>query len=83
MRMIRKASVVIAALGGVALLGAGTACADGKGGLPLDLLQGSSCMSHEVNVDVLGEVGVVGGLQSTPLGSSMGCNNSFGKSFGK
>ncbi|MFG2287687.1 hypothetical protein ACGFOU_16710 [Streptomyces sp. NPDC048595] len=78
---LRKAAVGIAALGSVAILGAGTAHADGGpgGGSLFQIMQGSSCRSHDLGVDVLGEVGIVGGLQSTALGSSIGCNNSFGK----
>ncbi|MFJ9420212.1 MULTISPECIES: hypothetical protein [unclassified Streptomyces] len=89
MRKLRKAAVVIAALGSVALLGAGTAHADGGKGDTFDIKQGSSCRSHDVNVDILGEVGIANGLggnllggegspgaQSTKMGSSMGCNNS-------
>ncbi|MEU9121148.1 hypothetical protein AB0C96_15060 [Streptomyces sp. NPDC048506] len=76
---LRKAAVVIAALGGVSLLGAGTAYADGGPGSLFDILQGSSCRSHDLNTDVLGAVGVGSGAQSTALGSSLGCNNRFGK----
>jgi hypothetical protein len=78
---LRKAAVGIAALGSVAVLCAGPAHADGGpgGGPSFQLLQGSSCRSHDLGVDVLGEVGIVGGLQSTALGSSIGCNNAFRK----
>jgi hypothetical protein len=91
MRKLQKAAVLVAALGSIGLLGAGTAHADGghgKGG-KFDIKQGSSCRSHDLNVDVLGEVGIANGLlgnalngegspgaQSTTMGSSMGCNNS-------
>ncbi|TJZ55804.1 hypothetical protein FCH28_10920 [Streptomyces piniterrae] len=87
MRKLRKAAVVIAALGTVGFLGAGTA--HGHGGLNAE--QGSSCRSHDLNVDVLGEVGVLNGLlgsalngegspgaQTSHLGSTMGCDNSIG-----
>ncbi|MGW1378200.1 hypothetical protein ACWD6P_28560 [Streptomyces sp. NPDC002446] len=90
MRKLQKAAVVVAALGSIGLLSAGTAYADGgKGGNKFDIKQGSSCRSHDLNVDVLGEVGILNGLlgnalngegpagaQETKLGSSMGCNNS-------
>ncbi|MEV0370492.1 hypothetical protein AB0I10_11780 [Streptomyces sp. NPDC050636] len=97
MRKLRKAAVVVAALGTVGLLGAGAAHADegqqrghgGHGGL--NVKQGSSCRSHDLNVDVLGEVGILNGLlgnalngegspgaQSSHLGSTMGCDNSVG-----
>ncbi|MFJ8633837.1 hypothetical protein [Streptomyces sp. NPDC093568] len=95
MHKLRKAAVVVAALGTVGLLGAGTATADGHGGHgkkdgdKFSVLQSSNCKSHDLNVDVLGQVGVLNGLlgsalngeghpgkQDTHLGSSMGCNNS-------
>ncbi|MFB7634158.1 hypothetical protein ACFC0M_24875 [Streptomyces sp. NPDC056149] len=91
MRMLYKAAVVAAALGSVGFLGAGTANADGRGGVgggQFDIRQSSQCRSHDLNLDVLGEVGVLNGLlgnalngegapgaQSTHLGSTMGCNN--------
>ncbi|ARF59476.1 hypothetical protein [Streptomyces gilvosporeus] len=88
MHKLRKAAVVAAVLGSVGFLGAGTAHAGGQGN-QFDIKQGSHCRSHDLNVDVLGEVGVLNGLlgnalngegnsggQATPIGSSMGCNNS-------
>ncbi|MFI6763928.1 hypothetical protein [Streptomyces sp. NPDC050355] len=93
MRKLQKAAVVVATLGSVAFLGAGTAQAhDGKGGGDTWVVKsGSSCRSHDLNVDVLGEVGILNGVlgnalngegpagaQSTPIGSSMGCNNLVG-----
>ncbi|KPC59009.1 hypothetical protein [Streptomyces chattanoogensis] len=106
MRKLQKAAVMVAALGTIGLLGAGTAYADGgysggkgdkgeKAGSLYNIKQGSSCRSHDLNVDVLGEVGVLNGVlgnalggegaagaQSTPIGSSMGCNDSFGSGGG-
>ncbi|ANZ15199.1 hypothetical protein ACH4YO_16710 [Streptomyces noursei] len=90
MRKLYKAAVLAAAIGSVGFLGAGTANADGgMGGGKFDIKQGSQCRSHDLNVDVLGEVGILNGLlgnalngegspgaQSTHMGSSMGCNNS-------
>ncbi|MFJ9849616.1 hypothetical protein [Streptomyces sp. NPDC101150] len=86
MRKLHKAAVVAVTLGSIGFLGAGTAFAGGGG---VGVGQGSSCRSHDLNVDVLGEVGVLNGVlanalngegaagaQSTPIGSSMGCNNS-------
>ncbi|TJZ42824.1 hypothetical protein FCH28_33575 [Streptomyces piniterrae] len=98
MRKLHKAALVAAVLASVGILGAGTATADGhggkggkKGGGDITITQGSSCRSHDTNVDVLGEVGVLNGLagnllggegspgaQSTHLGSTMGCDNSVG-----
>ncbi|WEB38161.1 hypothetical protein MOV08_01775 [Streptomyces yunnanensis] len=108
MRKLRKAAVVIAVLGSVGLLGAGTANAHGgnqggtssfssdgedggkKGGKDgmFNVSQGTQCRSHDLNIDILGAVGVLdgalgnalngegaAGAQETKLGSSMGCNN--------
>ncbi|MFE0189346.1 hypothetical protein [Streptomyces sp. NPDC058989] len=64
-----------------------------KGHKHIDLKQMTSCRSHDLNVDVLGQVGLLNGAlgnalngegdpgaQRTKQGSSMGCNNNaFGK----
>ncbi|MEV6792617.1 hypothetical protein AB0M87_11555 [Streptomyces sp. NPDC051320] len=89
MRKFQKAAVVAAMLGSVAFLGAGTASAHDEGGPDIGVKQSASCKSHDLNLDVLGEVGVLNGLlgnalngegdpgaQATSQGSSMGCNNS-------
>ncbi|MEU9118651.1 hypothetical protein AB0C96_02110 [Streptomyces sp. NPDC048506] len=83
MHKLRKAAVVVAVLGTVSFLGAGTASAAGRGG-------GGWCRSHDLNVDVLGQVGVLNGLLGNALngegapganiggvGSSMGCNGGW------
>lgn len=104
LRKLRKAAVVIAVLGSVGLLGAGTADAhggsrggtnsfsgngeDGRKGDVFNVSQGTECRSHDLNIDVLGAVGVLNGVlggalngegnagaQQNKLGSSMGCNN--------
>ncbi|GGX47835.1 hypothetical protein [Streptomyces noursei] len=95
MRKLQQAAVMMAILGSVSLLGAGTAYADGgrhggKEDSGFAIKQGSSCRSHDENVDVLGEVGILNGVlgnalggegspgaQSTKMGSDMGCDNSF------
>ncbi|KAB1989388.1 hypothetical protein [Streptomyces triticiradicis] len=87
MRKLRTAAVLVAALGSIAFAG-GTAQAAG-GGNDIKVSQSSSCKSHDLNVDVLGEVGVLNGAlgnalggegnpggQHTSLGSSQGCDNS-------
>ncbi|MEV6169112.1 hypothetical protein AB0L99_12905 [Streptomyces sp. NPDC051954] len=95
MHKLRKAAVVVVALGSVGILSAGSASANGqdghggKDGGKFSVLQSSNCKSHDLNLDVLGQVGVLNGLlgnalngegnaggQDTHLGSSMGCNNS-------
>ncbi|MFB7629756.1 hypothetical protein ACFC0M_02215 [Streptomyces sp. NPDC056149] len=91
MRKLQKTAVVAVVLGSVGFLGAGTTYADGgRGGTEFDVRQSSQCRSHDANVDVLGEVGILNGLlgnalggegapgaQSTKVGSSVGCDNSF------
>ncbi|MCX5261311.1 hypothetical protein OOK27_45425 [Streptomyces canus] len=96
MRKLRTAAVLVVAFGSIGLLGAGSAHADqggGKGGdSGFNIMQTSSCTSHDTNVDILGEVGIGNGLggnllngegnpgaQQTSLGSSMGCGNTVGK----
>jgi len=95
MHKLHRAAVVVVALGSVGLLGAGTATAQGldghggKGGDKVSVLQSSNCKSHDLNVDVLGQVGILNGAlgnalngegntgaQDTHIGSTMGCDNS-------
>ncbi|WEO99854.1 hypothetical protein A6P39_040695 [Streptomyces sp. FXJ1.172] len=94
MRKLRNVAVLIAALGSIGLV-SGTAYAGdggGKGGKHGDsfqIMQSSKCRSHDLNADVLGEVGLINGAlgnalngegnpgaQASRLGSTMGCNNS-------
>jgi hypothetical protein len=87
MRKIQKAAIVAAMLSSVGFIGAGTASA-GEGP-DVDVTQTITCKSHDLNVDVLGEVGILNGVlgnalggegnpgaQATSLGSDMGCNAS-------
>ncbi|MFJ8313026.1 MULTISPECIES: hypothetical protein [unclassified Streptomyces] len=92
MNKLRKAAVLVAALGSLGMLATGTAQAHGggeKGGDRFNIGQSSNCKSHDLNLDVLGQVGILNGLlgnalngegnpgaQNTHIGSSMGCNNS-------
>ena len=92
MRKIQKVAIVAAMLGTMGLVGAGTAFAGdehGGGGDQYSVWQSTTCKSHDVNLDILGEVGLLGGLggnllggegnpgaQVTDIGSSAGCNNS-------
>ncbi|KUM99682.1 hypothetical protein AQI95_37585 [Streptomyces yokosukanensis] len=96
MHKLRTAAVLVAAIGSIGLLG-GTAHAGGQdggghGGGRFSVLQSTTCRSHDLNADVLGEVGILNGAlgnalngegnsgaQESSLGSSMGCNNSVGK----
>ena len=87
MRRIQKAAAVAAMLGSIGFVGAGSASA--HEGPDVNVTQSTECKSHDLNLDVLGEVGILNGLlgnalngegnpggQSTKLGSTMGCNNS-------
>ncbi|MEU1404549.1 hypothetical protein ABZ471_19635 [Streptomyces sp. NPDC005728] len=86
MHKLHKAAVLVAALGSVGLLSTGTAYAGDDGGS--HVLQSSNCKSHDLNLDVLGEVGLINGAlgnalngegdpgaQNTHIGSTMGCSN--------
>jgi hypothetical protein len=90
MRKFYQAAAVAAMLGSLGLAGIGTAAAsDHSGGSSYDVHQSTSCKSHDLNLDVLGEVGILNGVlgnalggegnpgaQSSSLGSTMGCSNS-------
>lgn len=89
MRKLQKAAVLVAMIGSVGFIGAGTAVAGGGEGPEIDITQTASCVSHDLNVDVLGNVGVLNGLagnllngegnpgaQATDQGSTQGCDNS-------
>jgi hypothetical protein len=91
MHKLQKAAVVAVALGSLSFLGAGTSYAgDEPHGRHVGIGQDANCKSHDLNVDVLGEVGVLNGVASnllngegdagaqktTPIGSGMGCTNS-------
>ncbi|MEY2245868.1 hypothetical protein [Streptomyces sp. BF23-18] len=95
MRKLRTAAVLMAVLGNVGLLGVSVAHADqgwDKGDIGgLNVSQSSTCQSHDLNLDILGQVGIGNGLggnllggegspgaQKTSLGSTMGCSNKVG-----
>ena len=88
MHNLRKAAVLVAALGSVGLLSTGTAYAGGEHG-GWGVMQSSNCKDHDLNLDVLGEVGILNGVlgnalngegdpgaQGTHIGSTMGFSNS-------
>jgi len=83
MRKIHKAAVAAAILGSLSFIGVGPASAQGAAGG-----HGGWCKSHDLNVDVLGQVGVLNGLLGNALngegdpgaqynhtGSGMGCEH--------
>ncbi|MEU8030388.1 hypothetical protein AB0C13_17365 [Streptomyces sp. NPDC049099] len=90
MHKLRKAAVLVAALGSIGLLSAGAAHADQgwhKGGDSdrFSVLQSTTCRSHDANVDVLGEVGIANGLGGNLLngeGNPGAQQSSLGSSMG-
>ncbi|MEU7642624.1 MULTISPECIES: hypothetical protein [unclassified Streptomyces] len=89
MRKFHKAAVLAAALGSVGAFGAGTAYAHGDRGHDLDVRQGTECRSHDMNIDVLGAVGLLNGTlgnalngegapgaQPSRMGANLRCDNS-------
>ncbi|WP_250403296.1 hypothetical protein [Streptomyces cellostaticus] len=92
MRKLRNVAVLVAAIGSLGLVGGTAQAAGGHGGDHGDrfnVTQSSNCKSHDLNLDLLGEVGLMNGLlgnglngegspgaQNTHIGSTMGCNNS-------
>ncbi|MFJ8859192.1 hypothetical protein ACIRD8_12220 [Streptomyces sp. NPDC102451] len=88
MRKLQKAAVLVAMVGSVGFIGAGTASAGGHDAPEFNVQQATSCVSHDLNVDVLGNVGVLNGVagnllggegnpgaQATKLGSTQDCSN--------
>lgn len=88
MRKLQKAAVVVAMLGSIGSIGAGTASAGGHDGPDIEVSQSTTCTSHDLNLDILGNVGVLNGVagnllngegdpgaQSTKLGSTADCSN--------
>lgn len=93
MRKLSKVAVVAAMLGTAGFTGAGTAVADapfgGQGGPDFEVTQSTQCRSHDLNLAVLSNLGILNGLggnlangEGSPgqtglsQGSEMGCNNS-------
>ncbi|SHL69839.1 hypothetical protein [Actinacidiphila paucisporea] len=88
MNKFYRAAAVAAMLGSIGFIGMGTASAS-DGGRDIAVSQSAKCVSHDLNLDVLGEVGVLNGVlgnalngegnpgaQATQLGSNQGCTNS-------
>ena len=90
MHRMQKAALVAAMLGSLGFAGAGTAVAHGDEGTDIDIAQSTTCRSHDLNFDLLGNVGELNGLagnllggegspgaQLTRQGSHQHCKNSF------
>ncbi|MGP4043941.1 hypothetical protein [Streptomyces sp. 2A115] len=86
MRKLHKAAVAAAILGSISFIGTGTATAQGADGM-----HGGWCKSHDLNIDILGQVGIANGLagnllngegdpgaQYNHVGSEMGCKHGHG-----
>ncbi|QOV37480.1 hypothetical protein IM697_03315 [Streptomyces ferrugineus] len=91
MHKLRKAAVLVAALGSVGLLSSGVAHADGdwghksRKGNSLNIMQSTNCRSHDANVNVLGQVGIANGLGGNLLngeGNPGAQDTSMGSSMG-
>ncbi|MEV7320353.1 hypothetical protein [Streptomyces sp. NPDC093970] len=57
MTSFRRFAVAVAIISGVGLMGVSPASAQVAHGM-----QGGGCRSHDLNVDILGEVGILNGL---------------------
>ncbi|MGW5116565.1 hypothetical protein ACWEQ8_14220 [Streptomyces noursei] len=62
MRKLHKAAVVAAALGSLGFLGVGTANAQGA-----TAMGGHGCYGQDLNLDILGQVGILNGLLGNAL----------------
>ncbi|MEU9476515.1 hypothetical protein [Streptomyces sp. NPDC048191] len=90
MRKFHRAVLVGAVLGSVCSFGGATAFAHGEPGhdSDFDVTQSNECRSHDMNIDVLGNLGAFNGLagnllngegnpgaQLSHLGSDVSCSN--------
>ncbi|MEU1401765.1 hypothetical protein ABZ471_05245 [Streptomyces sp. NPDC005728] len=85
MRKLHKAAVAAAIIASVGSIGTGTATATAHSAVSM---KGGGCKSHDLDLDLLGEVNVLGGVagnllngegnpgaQFTHVGSEMGCDH--------
>ncbi|KOV64999.1 hypothetical protein [Streptomyces sp. MMG1121] len=88
MRTFHKAVLAGAVIGSVCSFGGNTAFAHGEPGHDVDVTQGTECRSHDMNIEVLGNISALSsaaanllngegnpGAQQSHLGSDMGCNS--------
>jgi len=79
MRKLHKAAVAAAIVGSLTLIATGTATAQ-----PANLMhEGGGCRSHDLNIDILGQVGILNGALGNVLngeGNAGGQNNHVGSS---
>jgi hypothetical protein len=91
MRKLQKVAVVAAMLAGMGFVGAGSAFADdgGHGGDEFNVWQSNKCDQHNLDLNILGNVGLLDGVlgnglngkgdpgdQDNSTGSNQVCNNS-------
>ncbi|WP_369247966.1 hypothetical protein [Streptomyces sp. R41] len=81
MRKLHKAAVAAAIIASISFIGTGTATAHGG-----ESMHGGGCKSHDLDLNLLGNVGLFNGLigvnddgspgaQHTHVGSEMGCDH--------
>lgn len=86
MRKLQRAAVVATMVGSVGFFGVGTAVAGG--GPDIEVNQKSTCKSHDLNISILSNIGILNGALGNLLngegdpgateseqGSEQGCNN--------
>ncbi|WP_210583716.1 hypothetical protein [Streptomyces sp. GESEQ-35] len=81
MRKLQKAAVAAAIIGSFSFIATGTATAQSAYGMH----GGGGCKSHDLNVDVLGQVGLLNGLLGNAIngeGNAGGQHNHVGSSCG-
>ncbi|MEU6670636.1 hypothetical protein [Streptomyces sp. NPDC046727] len=61
MRKVQKAAVAAAIVAGLSYIGSGASPAQAA------VMGGGGCKSHDMNIDILGEVGVLNGLAGNLL----------------
>ncbi|WP_406391137.1 hypothetical protein [Streptomyces sp. NBC_00887] len=69
MRKLQKAAVVVAMLGSVGFIGAGTAVAGGHGEPDIEVKQSASCQQHDTSVNVLSNLSALNGVLSGLIGN--------------
>jgi hypothetical protein len=80
MRKISKVAVAVAIIAGAGFMG--TAPATAQAAVSMN---GGGCKSHDLNIDILGEVGILNGLAGNLLngeGSPGGQHTDFGSDCG-
>ncbi|MEV6166639.1 hypothetical protein AB0L99_00240 [Streptomyces sp. NPDC051954] len=81
MRKLQKAAVAAAIIGSFSFIATGTATAQSAHAM----YGGGGCKSHDLNVDILGQVGLLNGLLGNAIngeGNAGGQHNHVGSSCG-